>query len=195
MRKPVILVLAVIVVAVAAASFWMARRPVVVERPGADGPPGPLGLPEGAPPPIKDFVGSKAPDFEGVDLQGRAVSSAALRGRVVVLNVWATWCGPCQLELPRLEREVWQRFQPNVAVVAAARAEDTAKIRKYNEQAKLTFSLVEDPDVKISRAYGDGPIPRTYVIDRNGTVVYQVLGYGETEFPKLVAAVEKAIAQ
>ena len=194
MRKPVILALAVIVVAVAAASLWLARRPVVVERPGGAGPPGSLGFP-GGPPRIKDFVGRKAPDFEGVDLQGRAVSSAALRGRVVVLNVWATWCGPCQLELPRLEREVWQRFQPNVAVVAAARAEDAAKIRAYNEHAKLTFSLVEDPDTDISRAYGDGPVPRTYVIDRKGTVVYQVLGYGELEFPKLVAAVEKAIAQ
>jgi len=107
--------------------------------------------------------------------------------------VWATWCQPCVEELPRLEREVWQRLQPDVAVVAVGLGENAAKIRRFNEQHKLTFALVEDPRSRITRRYGGkGPIPRTFVIDRTGKIVHQSMGYGEKGFAELVAAVEKA---
>ncbi|MFP5245722.1 MAG: TlpA disulfide reductase family protein, partial [Thermoanaerobaculia bacterium] len=94
-------------------------------------------------------------------------SSPRRRVKVVVLNVWATWCPPCREELPRLEQEIWQRFRQDVAVVAVAREEDAAKLREFNKKANLTFSLVPDPRGSITHRYGGKDvIPRTYVITR-----------------------------
>jgi peroxiredoxin len=189
MRRRAIAVLFALVVAVAISSWWASRRELVVERPSLGGPP-PNAHPQ------VSLVGRAAPAFEAADLNGRAVGTTALRGRVAVLNVWATWCQPCVEELPRLEREVWQRFQPHVAVVGVAQGEDAAKVREYNRHAMLTFALVEDPDGAIARCYGgEGMIPRTYVIDRNGVVVHQTIGYGDRSFLDLVSAVERAVAQ
>src|SRR5207244_1817476 len=84
---------------------------------------------------------------------GHDTGTASLRGRVVVLNVWATWCQPCVEELPRVEREIWQRFRPEVVVIAVARGEDAAKIREFNARANLTFALVADPTRHISQAF------------------------------------------
>ena len=140
-------------------------------------------------------MGRWVPEFAAVDQNGQRVATAALRGRVAVINVWATWCQPCLAELPRVEREIWQRFQRDVTVIAVARGESAAKIRDFNRTMNLTFSLVGDPRQKITRQFGgDDMIPRTYVIDRSGVVVHQAIGYGDRGFAELVSAVERAVA-
>jgi peroxiredoxin len=188
-RRIVPYALLVLVIVAAAVSFVFANRPMVVKRPSLGGPPSRTRR-------QVNLVGRTAPAFTAVDLQGRDAGTAALRGRVVVLSVWATWCQPCVEELPRVEREIWQRYRPDVAVVAVARREDAAKIRAFNQRAKLTFALVEDPRGSISRRFGgDYSIPRTYVIDRAGVIVHQTIGYGDQSFADLVAAVDRAVAQ
>lgn len=179
----------VAVVILAAATYWLSKRELVVERPSLGGPPPQARQHE-------NLVGRAAPTFSALDLSGQPAGTRALRGRIIVLNVWATWCLPCRDEMPRLEREVWQRFKPEVAVVAVARGEPSAKILAFNQQAKLTFSLVEDPKSNIARSFGgDDMIPRTYVIDRSGVIVYQTIAYGEKSFANLVSAVDRAVAQ
>ena len=181
--------LIVVVLAAAGAAYWWSQRQLVVERPELGGPPP-------KPRSHQNLVGRTMPAFASVDQNDRRITTESLRGKVVVLNVWATWCRPCVDELPRIEREIWQRFRSDVAVIAVARGESTAKIRAFNQRLNLTFPLVEDPREKIARQLGgDDSIPRTYVIDRSGTVVHQTLGYGEQGFAELVSAVEGAVAR
>ncbi|HYC88679.1 MAG TPA: TlpA disulfide reductase family protein [Thermoanaerobaculia bacterium] len=189
MRRALIYGALAVAVLLSAAAYWSSRREMVVERPSLGGPP------PGARPKRQDLVGRPLPAFTAVDQHGRRVTNATLQGRVAVVNVWATWCQPCVAELPRVEREVWQRFRPQVAVIAIARGESAAKIRDFNQRMNLTFSLAEDPRGKITRELGgNDAIPRTYVVDRSGVVVYQAIGYSDSEFSKLVSAVERAVA-
>jgi peroxiredoxin len=189
MRRVLIYGFLASLVMLAAVAYWLSQRELVVERPMLGGPP-PTARKH------QNLVGRRLPTFAAVDQNGRRVATAALRGQVVVINVWATWCQPCVAELPRIEREIWQRFQSRVTVIAVARGESDDKIREFNRRMKLTFSLVEDPRQKIARQFGgDDMIPRTYVIDRSGVVVHQAIGYGESEFGKLVSVVERAVSQ
>lgn len=176
-----------VVVLLTAAAYWLSQRQIVVERPGGRPP---------TPRKHQNLVGRRVPAFATVDQNGQRVETAALRGRVAVINVWATWCQPCIAELPRIEREIWQRFQSEVTVIAIARGESAAKIRDFNQRMNLTFSLVGDPRQKIARQFGgDDMIPRTYVIDRSGVVVHQAIGYGDSGFADLVSVVERTVAQ
>ena len=164
-----------------------AQRTMVVERARLGEPPRPA-------PKAEDLVGSQAPAFTADDLNGKRVGIPESRGRVVVVSIWATWCPPCVEELPRVEREIWQRFRSDVTVIAVARGERRDRVLAFNERAKLTFSLVPDPGARITSGFGPGVIPRTYVVGRSGRIVYQEIGYNASAFPRLVAAVERAVA-
>lgn len=183
-----ILVISLAALIVLAGTYWYSHRELVVERPSVGGPPPTAHRPV-------NLVGRAAPRFRAPDQNGRVTGTDALRGRVAVVNVWASWCRPCVDELPRFESEVWGRFGTRVAVVAVAAGESAEKVQEFNRKANLTFSLVEDPKERIARRFGGrGPIPRTYVIDRSGTIVYQTIGYSEEHFRGIVAAVEHAVA-
>lgn len=125
---------------------------------------------------------------------GQRAPAFASRENVTVVSVWAPWCQPCTRELPRIEREVWQRFQPRIAVVGVAVGEHEDAIRRFNRDARLTFQLVADPDRKISEAFGAAhQIPQTFVVDRSGRIVYEAVGYDEKHFDRVVSAVQRAI--
>lgn len=174
-------------------TYWMSHRSLVVERASIGSPPSRMRMRTTK---HANLVGQPVPYFTAMDQRGQSVGSASQRGKVVVVNIWATWCQPCREELPRVEREIWQRFRPDVAVVAIAGGEAVARIDEFSRTTQLTFSLVADPRSEIARRFGgDDAIPRTYVIDRSGTIVYQALGYGEAPFAPLVTAVERAVAQ
>lgn len=139
-----------------------------------------------------DLVGHPVPEFSAIDQNGSKVDINTLRGRVVVVNIWATWCGPCRNELPRVEREVWKKHQGDVVVVAVGREETSTTIAAFNRHAGLTFSLVPDPKRKITALFGrDAGIPRTYVISRNGTIVHQHMGYGPASFAEIVNEIDR----
>jgi peroxiredoxin len=154
----------------------------------------------GSPPPrmprFPDLVGHPVPKFSAVDQNGSKVDINALRGRVVVINIWATWCGPCRKELPRIEQEVWRKHQGDVVVVAVGREETATTIAAFNRHAGLTFSLVPDPKRTITALFGhDVGIPRIYVVNRNGIIVQQHLGYGPEIFQKTVEMIDGEAAK
>jgi peroxiredoxin len=189
MKRNALYALLAVVVILAGVAIWMMQRPAVIERPILNAPP------MQPPAPTQALVGHEAPPFSGVDLDGETIDSSKLRGRVVVLNIWATWCGPCVEEMPRIEREIWQRFRPDVQVVAAAASEDVTKVAAFNRQRKLTFPLIADEHREIATPYGGRDVlPRIYVVDRTGHIVHQTRGYGEEEFAGMVLAVERAVA-
>jgi thiol-disulfide isomerase/thioredoxin len=139
-------------------------------------------------------VGSRAPNFTATDLQGRPVSLDDLKGQVVLLNVWATWCGPCRDEMPSMERlhkELGPRGLKIVAVsVDAEPGTDAAKaqsadqpgggdVGEFVKALGLTFTIWHDPSGDIQRTYRTTGVPESFVIDRNGVIQKKVIGATE----------------
>jgi len=137
-----------------------------------------------------------APDFalERLDRNGE-LDLASLRGKAVVLNVWASWCGPCKEEAPYLEG-VWQKNRGRGLVVVGLDAKDfRADARRFAQRYELSFPLVYDGPGNAIDAYGVTGFPETFVIDREGKVVAAFAGAvdGDPERARLESAIEDAL--
>ena len=138
-----------------------------------------------------------APDFtlERLD-QGGRLQLSSLRGKAVVLNAWASWCGPCKEEAPYLE-QVWRANRDRGLVVLGLDAKDfRGDARRFAERFGLTFPLVFDGPGDAIGDYGITGFPETFVIDREGRVVRAFAGAvnGEDERAELHAAIEDALS-
>ena len=141
-------------------------------------------------------VGDHVPSFAVTTLDGKAFSTDELKGKVLVINLWATWCGPCRQEMPRLEKEVWNVFKSqNFAMVAIAREETESLITGFRESNGFTFPMAADPEREIYKHFADAGIPRTYIIGRDGTILRQSLGYYPNEFESLVKTLREELGK
>jgi peroxiredoxin len=115
-------------------------------------------------------------DFSAQTLDGRTVRLGDLKGQVVFLNFWATWCVPCKAEMPAMERlHRALRGQP-FRMLAVNLQEEPAAIRKFVDELGLIFDIVLDPAGEIARGYGVNNLPLTYLIDKRGRIVARALG-------------------
>jgi cytochrome c biogenesis protein CcmG, thiol:disulfide interchange protein DsbE len=126
---------------------------------------------------IKPNRQQQAKDFNVAALEGGKVRLADLKGKVVFLNLWATWCPPCMEEMPAMER-LWQRYKDQGLVVIALSMDSAgAKVVKpFIEQAKFTYRVALDPKMEIAELYGARSIPSTFIIDRSGVLRGIALG-------------------
>ena len=120
-----------------------------------------------------DQIGKPAPVFAVSDGQ-QSVDLAALRGQVVLLNFWATWCGPCIQELPALEQ--MQHDLPQVNVVTVSTDEDEATYRAFLLRYRVNLLSVREGNNKANELYGSIRYPETYVIDKNGIIRRKFIG-------------------
>jgi peroxiredoxin len=112
-------------------------------------------------------IGSPAPQFALAD-GAQNVDLAHLRGHIVVLHFWATWCAPCVVEMPSLM--ALQRRLPQVTVLAISQDEDPAVYRQFLLDYHVDLLTLRDPSERVPHLYGTVKIPETYIIDRNGTL-------------------------
>ena len=123
-------------------------------------------------------VGRPAPSYAATSLAGDSVSLAGLRGDVVLLNIWATWCHPCRTEIPELER-LHQRFQSRglqvVGVSVDVGGEDAA-VAEFGKEYGLTYPVWRDPDGRVSTLFAALGVPATYLIGRDGTLLWRKVG-------------------
>jgi len=122
-------------------------------------------------------AGFPAPDFTLRDLSGTTYRLADLRGRVVFLNVWATWCPPCREEMPSMER-LFQRLRGKDFVMLAVSEDEggAAAVGPFVQETGITFPVLLDPEGVVARQYGITGFPETFIIDRDGLVVHHVIG-------------------
>jgi len=123
-----------------------------------------------AAPPAQSLVSKKAPEIARADLNGLPVSLKSLRGKVVLLNFWATWCAPCLVEMPVFSGWQQQYGPQGFQVIGISMDDDAAQARKAITRLKTSYPIVMG-DAKLGAKYGGVMgLPLSYLIDRNGTV-------------------------
>jgi len=140
--------------------IWLTRAPAAQEG----GPP---------PAPRQDFA---APDFTIQTLDGRAITLSDLRGHVVVLNFWATWCSPCKAEMPALQHVYLDTHDQGVEILAITVETDKAALQRFVDAYRLTFPIGVDASTEVSRRYRVQGTPTTFFIDRKGIIRWVVVG-------------------
>lgn len=140
-------------------------------------------------------VGNVAPAYAATTLAGDKTSLGKLRGKVVLLNVWATWCVPCREEVPYLEslyqRETARGFEV-IGVSVDARGSENA-IADFQRDFKMTYPIWLDPDQNVQALYRALGVPASYLIDRDGVLRWQKLGAIRSNDPMLIQALELAL--
>jgi outer membrane lipoprotein-sorting protein/peroxiredoxin len=128
-----------------------------------------------------DLNGKSAAKFDLKAHDGQTYSLETLRGKVVVLNFWATWCEPCRAELPLFEKLRQEFAAKGLAVLGINSSEDPATVRKFLEQAKLTYPMLLGADSGIEEDYRVTAYPTVVLIDREGTIVLYHVGTGSEQ--------------
>lgn len=140
-------------------------------------------------------VGDPAPDFSVALFDGSHLTLSELRGKVVLLNFWATWCPPCRQELTRVQKDLIDRFAGrDFLFLPVSRGEKRSDVAAFREKTGYTFPMGLDSTRTIYDRYATNFIPRNYLIDRDGRIITATIGYSPEEFDELIAAIERALA-
>lgn len=140
-------------------------------------------------------AGKLAADFKLTGLDGRTISLSSLRGKVVFLNVWATWCAPCREEMPSIET-LYEEFSRDKDFVVLAVSQDTEgrnAVAPYMEKNRFKFTVLLDPENQVGDAYDVSGIPETFIIDRAGRIVAHHVGPYDWAQPEMRDALRELI--
>ena len=140
-------------------------------------------------------VGDALPKFELKSSVYGDIKPADLKGKVVLVSLFATWCGPCQKELAEVQSTLWPKYKDNkdFKMLVIGREHTDEDLQKYNERKKFSFPLYPDPKREVFSMFAEKSIPRAYLFDKEGKLIYASMGYTEEEFKKLMETIEKAL--
>jgi peroxiredoxin len=138
-------------------------------------------------------AGDIAPDFTVEMLDGSKVTLSELQGKPTLLIFWATWCPPCRLELSKLQEHIIDPYGDRINVLPVSRGEERGVVEKYISDMGYTFAIGLDCDQSIYNKYATNYIPRCFVIDAKGKVLYSGVGYDDVVAAEVEECIEKAL--
>jgi len=143
-------------------------------------------------------VGATAPNFHALDLAtGDSVSLAErYRGKVTLVNIWATWCVPCRVEMPAME-QLYTALAPQGFAIAAVSIDEGGPddVRKFGRELGLSFDLLQDRSQRVQQEYQTTGVPESFLLDRQGVIVKRIIGAHDWNSPANRALVERLLAE
>ena len=145
---------------------------------------------------VPEVERQSAPDFEIENLAGGKTGLVDYRGKIVLLNFWATWCMPCRAEMPGMET-IWKKYKEQGFVVLAASVDEGSRgrIETFSKLFDLSFPVLLDPESKVSDLYNVSNMPTSFLIDRNGKIISRIVGTEEWTSPEAIQLVEGLLSQ
>jgi cytochrome c biogenesis protein CcmG/thiol:disulfide interchange protein DsbE len=150
-------------------------------------------------------VGSTAPDVHATDLRGAPAALSSLRGQVVLVNIWATWCGPCQQEMPSMQRLYRALHPEGLRIVAVSIDASPGRLDQegrpggdvagFAREYGLSFDIWQDPSGTVRRDYRTTGVPESFLVDRDGRIVKKVIGATEWDEPATVELIRRLLKE
>jgi len=139
-------------------------------------------------------IGQPVPEFTFSTLNGDSQKISDLKGKVVLLNFFATWCPPCIAEMPHLEKEIWQQHKDqDFILLALGREQAVSHLDSFKTVNNYTFPVVADTGRVIFSKFATQNIPRNILLDKQGTIVFQSIGFEKKEFEVLKSTIAKLL--
>jgi peroxiredoxin len=140
-------------------------------------------------------TGDPIPAFTFETAKGNQVSISDYKGKVIWINFFATWCPPCGAELPVLQKEVWEKYNnnPHFALLIFGREEGWQKVTDFKNANKFTFPMLPDEKREVFKLFATQSIPRNIIVNKEGVIVYQSIGFSPEEFKKAEAILDKLL--
>lgn len=139
-------------------------------------------------------VGDMAPDFTFATLDGKNISLSELRGKVVFINFFTTWCGPCISEMPLLQSEVFDKInRQDFYMVAIGREHKAEELIIFRKSKGYSFPMAADPDRSIYGLFATAYIPRSFVVGKDGIMKWSSVGFNASEFQDMVNVINKEL--
>jgi peroxiredoxin len=132
-------------------------------------------------------IGQNAPAFTCKTVDGKSFDISKLKGKIVMINFFATWCGPCNMELPVLEKNVWTKYKgnKNFELIIIGREHSDKEVKDFVTKKSFSMPFAADPERKIYSLYATQFIPRNVIIGKDGRIIFQGQGYSPEEFKKI----------
>ncbi|MBP7509139.1 MAG: TlpA family protein disulfide reductase [Prolixibacteraceae bacterium] len=141
--------------------------------------------------------GNKIPDFSLKLTDNKEVSISDYKGKLTLIVFFATWCKPCLEELPHIQNDIWNIYETNdnFRLLVIGRGHDNSEVKSFIENNKYTFPAAGDKDKSIFSLFAQQYIPRSYLIDRNGKVIRNTIGYDEDSFNELKMHISRELSK
>ena len=140
-------------------------------------------------------LGMQSPNFTYEVSKGKIATSKDLKGKVVLINFFATWCGPCRMELPKIQSDIWNKHQsnPKFAMLTFGREHTWKEVEKFKADNKFQFPFYPDPKRGVYGKFAKQTIPRSFLLDEEGKIIYLSEGFEEKHFNELVKLIDSKL--
>ncbi len=142
-------------------------------------------------------VGEKCPDFTLTLTDGSSLKLSDLKGKVVMLQFTASWCGVCRKEMPHIEKDIWQKYKnnPNFALYGVDREETCKKVEQFSKEMDITYPLTLDPDSDIFTLFAErkAGVTRNVIVDKDGSISFLTRLYNPEEFDAMKKHIDKLL--